>query len=360
MDDVRAVMDAVGSKQAVLLGSSEGGPMSILFCATYPERVAGLVLYGSMARTSWAPDYPCGRTPEQQAAILRDMEEKWGQGHSVDRFAPTLASNPEYRKWRGRVDRSGATPAAAAALMRLTYQIDVRQILGSIKVPTLVIHKTDDPAVRVDHGRYLASHIPNAKYVELPGCDHPPWVDSADGIASAIQAFTRSLPDVQQHDRVLTTLLFTQIMTGVRGARFENRALGELIAQHRLLVGKQVEQHRGRRLEAVEDGFLAAFDGPARAVRCGLAIVDACKQHGLQMRAGVHIGECDFLDDKLGGVAVRIAMSVTASAAPSEVLVSSTVRDVVAGSELDFEPREAHVFEGIPGTWLLLAAVQGP
>jgi class 3 adenylate cyclase len=360
MDDVRAVMDAVGSKQAVLLGSSEGGPMSILFCATYPERVAGLVLYGSMARTSWAPDYPCGRTPEQQAAILRDMEEKWGQGHSVDRFAPTLASNPEYRKWRGRVDRSGATPAAAAALMRLTYQIDVRQILGSIKVPTLVIHKTDDPAVRVDHGRYLASHIPNAKYVELPGCDHPPWVDSADGIASAIQAFTRSLPDVQQHDRVLTTLLFTQIMTGVRGARFENRALGELIAQHRLLVGKQVEQLRGRRLEAVEDGFLAAFDGPARAVRCGLAIVDACKQHGLQMRAGVHIGECDFLDDKLGGVAVRIAMSVTASAAPSEVLVSSTVRDVVAGSELDFEPREAHVFEGIPGTWLLLAAVQGP
>lgn len=359
MEDVRAVMDAVGSRRAVLLGSSEGGPMSVLFSAMYPERVAGLILYGSMARTSWAPDYPCGRPPEQQAAILRDMAEKWGQGHSVDRFAPTLASNPEYRKWRGRVDRAGATPAAAAALMHLTYQIDVREVLAAIRVPTLIIHKTDDPAVKVQHGRYLASHIPKAKYVELPGRDHPPWVDSADGIAGTIQAFTRSLPDLQKHDRVLTTLLFAQIMPA-RNARLEDRVFKELIAQCRILLGEKVEQYRGRRLETLRDGFLAAFDGPARAVRCGLAIVAAFRDLGLQTRAGVHIGECEFLDDRLGGVAVRLATSLTESAAPDEVLVSSTVRDVVAGSELNFEPRETRVFEGIPGNWPLLAALETP
>jgi pimeloyl-ACP methyl ester carboxylesterase/DNA-binding winged helix-turn-helix (wHTH) protein len=357
MDDVRAVMDAVGSTRAVLLGSSEGGPMSMLFCATYPQRVSALVLYGSMARASWAPDNPWGRTAEQQAAILRDMQEKWGQGHSVDRFAPSLAGNPEYRRWRGRVDRSGAAPGAAVALTQLNFQVDVRHVLPSISVPTLVIHKTHDAAVRVEHGRYIARHIDNAKYVELPGQDHAPWLGSAKAVCDEIQAFTRWAPDVPRNDRVLATILFADVANAP--AEIGHGAWGGPIARYRVIVDQQVEQHRGRRLEATGYALLAAFDGPARAVRCGLAIVDAVRNIGLQMRAGIHIGECDVVGDKLGGVAVRIGMRLAASAAPGEVLVSSTVRDVVAGSGLGFEERGVHVLDEVPGTWTLLAAVQG-
>jgi pimeloyl-ACP methyl ester carboxylesterase/class 3 adenylate cyclase len=359
MDDVRAVMDTVGSKRAALLGSSEGGPMSILFSATYPQRTSELILYGGLARVAWAVDYPWGVTAEQFAARLRSREKDWGQGRSIEIMAPSLASNEEYRKWASRFERDCATPGAFRALAQMNYEIDIRHVLPTVSVPTLVLHRTGDWAVNVEHGRYLARHIPGAKYVEFPGDDHLPWVGNVDALYDEIQAFLTGARSGPEHDRVLATVLFTDVVDATkRAGEIGDRAWKELLSQHNFLVRQQLQRHRGREIDTAGDGFLAAFDGPARAVRCGRAIADAVKTLGICVRAGVHTGECEVMGEKLRGIAVHIGARVAAIAAPDEVLVSSTVKDLVAGSGLRFENRGVHVLKGVPGEWTLLAAVQ--
>jgi class 3 adenylate cyclase/pimeloyl-ACP methyl ester carboxylesterase len=358
MDDVRAVMEAVGSTRAALLGFSQGGPMSILFAATYPERTTALVLYGSYARGAWAPDCPWEPTDEQFEAAVNAMELNWGQGKSVDYFCPSMANNEEFRKFTGRFERASASPRAAVTIARLSRDIDVRHVLPTISVPTLVMHRTDE-ANKVENSRYLARHIKSARYTEFPGVDHLPWIGDSRPILGEIEEFLtggrrESEADL---DRVLATVLFTDIVgSTARAVEVGDRAWQDLLNQHHSLVREQLQRHRGREINTLGDGFVAAFDGPARAVRCGQAIAEGVKKLGIRIRAGVHTGVCQVMGEDLGGIAVHIGARIGALAAADEVLVSSTVRDLVAGSGLRFEARGNHILKGIPGEWQLLAA----
>lgn len=360
MDDVRAVMDAVGSTRAALLGFSEGGPMCIVFAATYPERTTALLLYGSYARGAWAPEYPWRLTDEQFEALMKKREGTWGQGNSIDTFAPSVAHDVELRKFQGRLERASASPKAAQTIMLMARGIDVRHVLPTISVPTLVLHRAGELAVNVENGRYLARHIKSAKYVEFPAVDHNPWVGDAQPILGEIEEFlTGTRHGVEtDFDRVLATVLFTDIVGSTsRAVELGDRAWKELLNNHHSLVREQLQRHRGREINTLGDGFLAAFDGPARAVRCGQTIADSVKKLGIHIRAGVHTGECEVMGDNLGGIAVHIGARIGSLAAPDEVLVSSTVRDLVAGSGLKFEARGSHQLKGVPGDWNLLAAV---
>jgi class 3 adenylate cyclase/pimeloyl-ACP methyl ester carboxylesterase len=359
MDDVRAVMDAAGSARAALCGFSEGGPMSIVFAATYPQRTSALILYGAMARYAWAPDNVWGRTDEKVAARLKSIEEKWGQGSQIDLVSPSVANDLELRRYTGRLERSSASPGAAQTLLRMNHGIDVRHVLPTISVPTLVLHRTGDLSVNVEHGRYLARHIKGAKYVEFPSMDHLPWVGDANSILGDIESFlTGQRREIEaESDRVLASILFTDIVDATKQlVELGDRGWRDLLAQHHSVVREQLARHRGREIDTAGDGFLAAFDGPARAVRCGRAIVDSVRKLGIHVRAGVHTGECEVIGDKLGGIAVHIGARIGALAAPDEVLVSRTVSDLVAGSGLRFEERGTHTLKGVPGSWLLLAA----
>jgi class 3 adenylate cyclase len=311
-----------------------------------------------MARTAWAPDYPWGRPNDQLAARLKQVEEKWGEGQSAELYAPSLAGNEDYKRWVGRTQRASASPAAAAALLRMNHEIDVRHVLSAIAVPTLVLHRSGDPALNVNHGRYLAQHIPGAEYVELPGDDHAPWLGDMNTICNEIEAFLTGAQSAADPDRVLATVLFTDIVDATaRAAEIGEHKWKELLRDHHSMVRRQLERHRGREIDTVGDGLFAAFDGPARAVRCGRAIADAVKNLNIQIRAGVHTGECEVIGKKLGGIAVHIAARIMALAAPDEVLVSSTVRDLVVGSGLRLRSRGVHVLNGTPGEWNLLAAI---
>ncbi len=334
--------------------------MSIVFSATYPQRTSALILYGSSARFAWAPDNPWGKTDEQMAAGSKWVEENWGQGNSVDIYSPSLAGDAEMRKFVGRLERASASPGAANALRLMNYGIDVRHVLPTVGVPTLVLHRTGDLPVNVEHGRYLARHVKGAKYVEFPGIDHNPWVGDAKAILGEIEAFlTGGRREIEPDlDRVLASVLFTDIVEATtRVVELGDRAWKDLLTQHHLLVREQLRRHRGREINTAGDGFLAAFDGPARAVRCAQAIADSVKKLGIKIRAGVHTGECVVMGEELGGIAVHIGARIGALAAADEVLVSSTVRDLVAGSGLRFEDRGTHTLKGVPGEWRLLAAV---
>ncbi len=346
MDDVRAVMDAVGSHRAVLLGCSEGGPMSMLFAATHPDRVRALILCGAMARIAWAPDHPWGRTAEQLAGGIRTIEEKWGSGHSVDLFAPSHAADPAYRAWRARLDRAAASPGAAIALARMNFAIDVRHVLPSIAVPTLVLHRAGDIAVSVEHGRHLARLIPGAVYRELEGRDHAMWANDTDTLCDAFQSFLRAAAATAEPDHVLLTVLVVRCGEGEALAGQAMAALARLAAEHRGRVVAPPDGH----------GFAAAFDGPARAVRCGQALLAGLAGLGVAARAGVHCGECEIAGAVLRGDAVLHAALVAEAAAPGEVLVSSVVRDLVSGSGLFFSERPGIGLPGLPGRGPLLAA----
>jgi len=358
MDDVRAVMDSAGSTRAALLGFSEGGPMCIVFAATYPERTTALVLYGSYARSAWAPDYPWRSTDEEFEAVLKAREPRWGQGDSVDMFSPSLAHDEELRRFVGRVERASACPKAATTISRVARDIDVRHVLSTISVPTLVLHRSGD-VTKVENGRYLARNIKSARYVELLGADHNPWIGDSEAILGEIEEFLtggrrENEPDL---DRVLATVLFTDIVgSTARAAELGDRVWKDLLNQHHALVRDQLQRHRGREINTLGDGFVAAFDGPARAVRCGQVISEAVKKLGIHIRAGVHTGECQVMGENLAGIAVHIGARIGALAAADEVWVSSTVRDLVAGSGLKFEARGNHTLKGIPGDWHLLAA----
>ena len=358
MDDVRAVMDAAGSERAALFGVSEGGPMSILFAATYRERTTALVMYGAYARRSWAPDHAFGLRDEQWDAIFAGIEQNWGRAAGVNPeiWAPSAADDERFRQSWANYLRRAASPGAALAVMRMNREIDVRHILPTIRVPTLILHRTGDRAIHVEQGRFVAQRIPGAKLLELAGDDHVLWVGDADVIADEIEEFLTGVRHAPEPDRVLATVMFTDIV----GATEHAAALGDhrwrqLLESHHALVRQELARFRGREIDTAGDGFLASFDGPARGIRCACAIRDAVRALQLEIRAGLHTGECELMGNKLGGIAVHIGARVAALAEPGEVLVSATVKDLVAGSGIRFEGRGTHPLRGIPDEWPLFA-----
>lgn len=359
MDDVRAVMDAVGSQRAALFGISEGGPMSVLFAATYPDRTAALVLYGSYARRSWAPDHPFGWTEEQWSGALERLERTWGSASGLEMWVPSMAHDEDFRQYVANYRRLAASPGAAVAVWRMNKDIDVRHVLSTIRIPTLILHRVGDRVTRVEQARYLAERVAGAKLVELPGIDHTPWVGDHDGIVNEIEEFLTGARHAPEPDRILATVLFADIVGSTeRAAELGDRRWRELLEAYYSLARRQLVRFRGRELDTAGDGLYAAFDGPARAVRCAVAIRDGMRSVGLDIRAGVHTGECEVIGEKLGGIAVHIGARVAAASSPGEVLVTSTVKDLVAGSGLGFEDMGLRALKGVPSDWHLYAVTK--
>jgi len=354
IDDVRAVMDAAGSERAALFGYSEGGPMSCLFAATHPDRTTALVLYGTYAkRVDPDDDYPWVATGEQRQAYADQIEREWGFESDLGTMAPN-ADAALTAWWRARA-RASASPGAARALILMNSRIDVRHVLPTIRVPTLVLHRSGDRDSRLEEGQYLADHIPGARFVELAGNDHIPWID-ADQIVDEVEEFLTGVRRGPEPDRVLATVLLTDIVaSSERAAEIGDRHWRQLLEAHHALVRRELARWRGREVDTAGDGFLATFDGPARAIRCACAIRDGLHALGLEIRAGLHTGECEIIGGKVGGIAVHTAARVAARAAPGEVLVSGTVRDLIAGSGIELEDRGVHALKGIPREWPLLA-----
>jgi class 3 adenylate cyclase len=355
---VRAVMDAAGSERAALMGISEGAPMSILFAATYPDRAQALVLCGGMARSTEAPDYPWA-TPAQALieSGLELMAPHWGEGAGLEVAAPSQDGNPEAKAWFARMERASVTPGMLAQLVQMFLDIDVREVVPSVHVPTLVLHRRYDRLVNVRNGRWLAEHLPNAKLVELPGSDHILWYQHPELAFAEIHEFLTGTRFEPEPERMLATVLFTDIVDSTAtAAELGDRAWHELLDRHADTVKKALERFGGRQVKSTGDGFLATFDGPARAVRCARQILDSSEAQGVRVRAGLHTGECEVMGDDIGGIAVHIAARVSALADPSEVLVSRTVKDLVAGSGLEFAERGAYALKGVPDTWDVFAA----
>ncbi|WP_338830776.1 adenylate/guanylate cyclase domain-containing protein [Bradyrhizobium sp. 27S5] len=352
MDDVRAVMDAVGSQQAALFGISEGGAMSVLFAATYPERTRALVLYGAYGHfSSWVVP------PDMIDAALDRMEKNWGTGESLRLFAPSMASDETFKLSWARFERLGASPSAVVALMRMNSEIDIRPILPSIRVPTFIIHRQGDVRVNVEAGRFMARQIPNAKYLELPGSDHALWTGETERVLDAVEEFLTGSRSAIESDRVLATVLFTDIVNSTRRAEtIGDRAWHDVLDRHNALVRREISRYRGHEVRTMGDGFLATFDGPARSIRCALAINEGLEALGLQVRAGLHTGEVEMADDDLSGIAVHIASRVATMAKPGQVLVSNTVRDLVAGSNIRFHDEGSHALKGLTESVRLFAA----
>ena len=356
IDDLTSVMDSVGSERAALLGASEGGSLCTLFAATHPERTSALILCGAVATTRWSPETPWALTRETFETWIQTVGREWGGPLAIELFAPSVAHDQRFRDWWARLLRLAASPATAIALLRMLDDIDVRPVLPTIRVPTLVLHCTGDRAVNVENGRYLGRHIPNAKYVELPGADHFPYVGDTDAILAEIEEFLTGARHAPEADRVLATVLFTDIVgSTAHAAGMGDQRWRDLLGSYQALVRGELARSRGREVKTLGDGFLATFDGPARAIRCACAIRDSVRPLGIEIRAGLHTGECELMDDDVGGIAVHIGARVASSAAPSEVLVSSTVKDLVAGSGLRFADRGTYHLHGVPGEWRLFA-----
>jgi pimeloyl-ACP methyl ester carboxylesterase len=360
MDDVRAVMDSADSKRAAVYGLSEGGVMAMLFAATHPDRCQALITFGTYACRVYNPEYPWAPTPEARQATYDQIETVWGQPESLADIVPSMVTDARFMEWYGAYCRAAASPAAALALSKMNTQCDVRAVLSAIRVPTLVMNREQDGDVKVEEARYLASHIPNARLVTFPGADHVDFVGDADAVLDEIEEFLTGARRASEPDRVLATLLFTDIVGSTeKAAAIGDRPWRDLLAGHHATVRDLLHSHRGREIDAAGDGFLAAFDGPARAIRCAQAIVGASSRHGLAVRAGLHTGECEILGDKLAGIAVHVAARCAGAAEGGEVVVTSTVRDLVAGSGLAFRDRGQQELKGVPGTFQLLLALPG-
>jgi class 3 adenylate cyclase len=361
MDDVLAVMDAVQSERAVLFGPSEGGAMAALFAATYPERCVSLILYGACARWLQAPDYPEGRPAELVDAYGQRWIEGWGSGGSVNVLAPTLAGDGHFRRWWGRFERHSVRPGMVGAIFETINTLDVRAVLPAIRVPTLILHRRGDRLIDVGNARYLAAHVPGARYVELPGDDHIYFAGDADALLDEIEEFVTGSRGTHDPDRVLTTVMFTDIVRSTEhAARLGDRRWHDLLSDHDQLVGSQITIYRGRTIRSTGDGVFAAFDGPARAIRCALSVVDALRSLQVDIRAGLHTGECQLAGDDLAGVTVHIGARIADLAEPSQVLVSGTVRDLVVGSNIAFRFRGVQSLQGVPGEWRLFTVDGSP
>jgi pimeloyl-ACP methyl ester carboxylesterase len=359
MEDLIAVLDAAGSQRTAVIGASEGASMAILFAATHPERTQALILAGGMARTAWAEDYPLGAPPE---ALFESMGEliapQWGAGAVVEVAAPSQVDNDEVRSFYGRMERASASPGMIGQLIAMFLEIDVRDICPLVKVPTLVAHRTHDRLVNVRHGRWLAEHIPGAQMLEMPGGDHIPYYDAREEALGAVQEFLTGARNVPEPQRTLATVLFTDVVDSTKTASDVGDARWrELLEAHTKVFREQLARHGGREIKSLGDGFLATFDGPARAIRGARAIIDASE---IPVRAGIHTGECEVIGDDIGGIAVHIAARVSARAGAEEVLVSRTVKDLVAGSGITFEDRGTHELKGVPDSWQLLAVSSAP
>ncbi len=352
MEDVHAVMDAVGLEEAVIFGVSEGGSLAALFAATYPDRCRALALYGAFARfQSWFP------SEEALEALFDYVENNWGSGASVARFAPSRQGDSAFQEWWGRFERLGGSPSSVKAIMKLNSEIDISSILPSIHIPTLVLHRTEDPTVDVEGGRELASKIPGARLVELPGADHLPSVGDMESIAGALEEFLTGKKPVGSTDRVLATVLFTDLVDSTaRAISLGDQHWKNLLSAHDSAVRRELARFRGTEIRWLGDGFLATFDGPARAVRCAQVIVEKAASLDLDIRAGLHTGEVELIGEEVHGIAVHIASRVMNLAGPRETLVTRTVKDLVAGSGIIFENFGAHTLKGVPDDWVLYRA----
>jgi class 3 adenylate cyclase len=355
------VLEAVGSDRAALFGHSEGGNMCVLFAATYPDRTTALITLGSFAkRRDPDDDYPWAPTAENRDESAADVERNWGhlRPQDVEYYAPSRVGEEQFVRALERYLRRGASPGAAAALVRMNSYIDVRDVLPTIRVPTLVLHRTGDHDVNVAEGRYLASKIPGAKFVELAGDDH--WISAGDidALADEIEQFLTGTRPMPEPDRVLATVLFTDIVGSTeRAVELGDRRWRDLLGAHDAAVRRELDRFRGREVDTAGDGFLASFDGPARAVRCAISAGEAVRQLGVEIRAGVHTGECELDGPKIRGIAVHTGARIASLAKPGEVLVSQTVKDLVSGSGLGFEDRGLRELKGVPGEWRVYAAV---
>ena len=362
MDDIRAVLDAVGSERAVLLGLGDAAPLSVLFAATYPERTSGLILINASPRFVKSPSLPWLPTRGESQRQADDFERRWGETafayDFIGKANPSMTE--EERRSLARVFRLSVSPGAASAYIRMNIDVDVCDVLPLIRVPTLVMHRKERGAWDIRSGRYLADHIPGARFVELPGADFSPAVGDQEKLFAELETF---LADVVagkhagvEPDRVLATVLFSDIVgSSEKAVSLGDRSWRELLQRHHELVRRQLERFRGQEVDTAGDGFFASFDGPARAIRCGCAISEAMPELGLEVRIGLHTGECELVEGKVAGIAVHTGARVAAMAEPGEVLVSSTVKDLVAGSGLAFEDRGQHELKGIPGAWHLYA-----
>jgi pimeloyl-ACP methyl ester carboxylesterase len=367
MDDVRAVMDAAGSERAALIGVSEGGPMSVLFAATYPERAWALALCGTFARERWAPDYPFGLRDEEARADDEEIERSWGTAEDAAATAQGLApsASPDEQHALATMIRQSASPGAALALSRMNHEIDVRDVLPAIRVPTLVLNRLEEHPFTRQGSAYIAEHIAGARHLELPGADHAISAGDWESYARALEDFLQDAwaeeamaePEI---DRVLATILFTDIVgSTAKAVELGDARWRELLEDHHATVRRLLLRYRGTELDSAGDGFFASFDGPARGIRCARAITESVRDLGIEVRAGLHTGECERMNAKVGGIAVHIGARVAAEAGPGEVVVSSTVKDLVAGSGIAFRDRGAADLKGVPGEWRLFAVESG-
>jgi len=367
MDDVRAVMDAAGSERAALIGVSEGGPMSILFAATYPERAWALALCGTFARERWAPDYPFGIRDEEARLEDEEIERSWGTPEDATATAQELApsASAEEQLALATMVRQSASPGAALALNRMNHEIDVRNVLSAIRVPTLVLNREAEHPFTRQGSAYLAEHIPGARHLDLPGTDHAIFAGDWESYAQALEEFLQEAWAEEatvepETDRVLATILFTDIVgSTAKAVELGDARWRELLEDHHATVRRLLLRYRGTELDTAGDGFFAAFDGPARGIRCARAITESVRDLGIEVRAGLHTGECERMNAKVGGIAVHIGARVAAEAGPGEVVVSSTVKDLVAGSGIAFRDRGAAELKGVPGEWRLFAVESG-
>lgn len=357
VDDMRAVLGAAGADEVDIFGISEGGAMAMLFAATYPERVRSLILYGTYARMIEADDYPWGVRMEDHANLLEFSSVGWGEGRGLAAWAPSRRDDAVLRQWWAKLQRLAASPGMVRRIFELYPGIDVRPVLGAIQAPTLVLHRVDDRMINIGMGRYLGEHIPGARLVEFDGADHLYWTGDADSLLDEIEEFLTGERQPIVSDRVLATVLFTDVAQSTdRVVELGDRRWSELLNAHHALVRRQLQRFGGREVNTTGDGFVATFDGPARAIRCAKSIRDAVRGLGLSVRAGLHTGEIEIGGGDIAGVAVHVAARVSTLAQPNEVLVSRTVTELVAGSGIEFTDRGEHELKGVPGSWQLFSA----
>jgi class 3 adenylate cyclase len=354
MDDIGAVMDAAGSQAASLFGGARGATPALLFAASHPERTRALVLYAPAVRALEAPDFPWGWTEEHWHESYERFVTGTGTGENLDQQGPDAAHDERFKQWWARFERLVASPQQIRELADILVQIDVRSVLPHIQVPTLVLHRTGDRIVDVGQGRYVGQSIPGARFVEVPGANHLPFLGDQSALLDEIQEFLTGVRPAPETDRVLATVLFTDIVGSTElAARLQDRRWSELLVEHYAIVREQLEHFRGKEIDTAGDGLMATFDGPARAIRCALAIAERVRALGVEVRAGVHTGECQVVGDRLAGIAVHIAARICGRAGPGEVLTSGTVHDLVAGSGIRFEGRGTHELRGVPEEWRL-------
>ena len=356
VDDMKAVLDGAGSERAAVMGISEGGAMALMFAATHPERCTHLIVWGGYARVTRAPGYEHGFPPEALDTWTAQMDREWGGPVGLEAFAPSRAGDPETERWWARLLRSGTSPRSVAALMQMYKELDVRHVLPVISAPTLILHRAEDRVVPIELGRYLAEHIPGAKFIEVSGRDHLMFTEGGDEVTGEVEEFLTGTRQARPPERVLATVLFTDIVGSTsHAARLGDQRWRELLDRHDSLVRSEVERYHGQLVNTTGDGVLATFDGPARAIECGAEIVNGVRVLGIEVRAGLHSGECERRNGDVGGVAVHIGARVAARAEGGEVLVSGTVKDLVVGSGIEFDDRGSAELRGVPGEWRLYA-----